>query len=186
MAGHYGDAGVAAMSVVGRVMMVTNAFLIGLGQGFQPVLGYNWGAKLFSRVKLALDTTICMGIALMAFLATLGYVFAPEVIGFFEVNDPEVMAIGVLALRLQCAVSLLTPTNVIGNMAFQVIGRPGVATVLAASRQGLFFLPLILTLPNQLGILGVQIAQPLSEICSFVVCGYFLWHFRREVKNRIG
>ena len=186
MAGHYGDAGVAAMSVVGRVMMVTNAFLIGLGQGFQPVLGYNWGAKLFSRVKLALDTTICMGIALMAFLATLGYVFAPEVIGFFEVNDPEVMAIGVLALRLQCAVSLLTPTNVIGNMAFQVIGRPGVATVLAASRQGLFFLPLILTLPNQLGILGVQIAQPLSEICSFVVCGDFLWHFRREVKNRIG
>ena len=185
MAGLYGDAGVAAMSVVGRVMMVTNAFLIGLGQGFQPVLGYNWGAKLFSRVKLALDATIFMGMALMAALGTLGFVFAPEVIGFFEVNDPEVLAIGVLALRLQCAVALLTPTNVIGNMAFQVIGRAGVATLLAATRQGLFFLPFILILPGHFGILGVQMAQPLAEMCSFIVCGYFLWHFRKEVKDRL-
>ena len=106
-------------------------------------------------------------------------------IGFFEVNDPEVLAIGVLALRLQCAVALLTPTNVIGNMAFQVIGRAGVATLLAATRQGLFFLPFILLLPGYFGILGVQMAQPLAEMCSFIVCGYFLWHFRKEVKDRL-
>ena len=185
MAGRYGDAGVAAMSIVGQVMMITNAFLIGLGQGFQPVLGYNWGAKLFERVKKALDVTISMGTVLMVFLGLMGFVFAKEVVGFFEVNDPDVMTVGVLALRLQCSVAIIVPVNVIGNMAFQVIGRTAVGTLLAATRQGLFFLPLILILPTQIGLLGVQSAQPIAEVLSFFVCGYFLWHFRQEVNNRI-
>ena len=185
MAGRYGDAGVAAMSIVGQVMMMTNAFLIGLGQGFQPVLGYNWGAKLFDRVKKALDVTIAMGTGLMVVLGLLGFVFAEEIVGFFEVNDPDVMNIGVLALRLQCSVSIIMPVNVIGNMAFQVIGRTAVGTLLAATRQGLFFLPIILILPGYIGLLGVQSAQPIAEVLSFFVCGFFLWHFRKEVENRM-
>lgn len=185
MAGRYGDAGVAAMSIVGQVMMMTNAFLIGLGQGFQPVLGYNWGAKLFDRVKKALDVTIAMGTGLMVILGLLGFIFAREIVGFFEVNDPEVMNIGVLALRLQCSVAIIVPVNVIGNMAFQVIGRTAIGTLLAATRQGLFFLPLILFLPGQIGLLGIQSAQPIAEVLSFFVCGFFLWHFRKEVENRI-
>ena len=156
-----------------------------MGQGFQPVLGYNWGAKLFERVKKALDVTISMGTVLMVFLGLLGFVFAKEVVGFFEVNDPDVMTVGVLALRLQCSVAIIVPVNVIGNMAFQVIGRTAVGTLLAATRQGLFFLPLILILPTQIGLLGVQSAQPIAEVLSFFVCGYFLWHFRQEVNNRI-
>mgnify|MGYP002534763607 CR=1 FL=1 len=185
MAGRYGDAGVAAMSIVGQVMMMTNAFLIGLGQGFQPVLGYNWGAKLFDRVKKALDVTIAMGAGLMVILGLLGFVFAGEIVGFFEVNDPEVMNIGVLALRLQCSVAIIVPVNVIGNMAFQVIGRTAIGTLLAATRQGLFFLPLIMVLPGYIGLLGIQSAQPIAEVLSFFVCGFFLWHFRKEVANRI-
>ncbi len=185
MAGRYGDAGVAAMSIVGQVMMMTNAFLIGLGQGFQPVLGYNWGAKLFDRVKKALDVTIAMGTGLMVILGLLGFVFAGEIVGFFEVNDPEVMNIGVLALRLQCSVAIIVPVNVIGNMAFQVIGRTAIGTLLAATRQGLFFLPLIMVLPGYIGLLGIQSAQPIAEVLSFFVCGFFLWHFRKEVANRI-
>ena len=185
MAGRYGDAGVAAMSIVGQVMMMTNAFLIGLGQGFQPVLGYNWGAKLFDRVKKALDVTIAMGTGLMVILGLLGFIFAREIVGFFEVNDPEVMNIGVLALRLQCSVAIIVPVNVIGNMAFQVIGRTAIGTLLAATRQGLFFLPLIMVLPGYIGLLGIQSAQPIAEVLSFFVCGFFLWHFRKEVSNRI-
>lgn len=185
MAGQYGDAGVAAMSIVGRVMMITNAFLIGLGQGFQPVLGYNWGAKLFTRVKGALDATITIGTVMMVCLGLFGFIFAREVVGFFEVNDPEVMAIGVLALKLQCAVAFVVPVNAIGNMAYQVLGRAAIGTFLAATRQGLFFLPFIVILPDQIGLLGVQCAQPLAELCAFFVCGFFLWHFRQEVINRI-
>ena len=145
----------------------------------------NWGAKLFDRVKTALDVTIAMGTVLMVALGLLGFIFAQEVVGFFKVNDPNVMNVGVLALRLQCSVAIIVPVNVIGNMAFQVIGRTAVGTLLAATRQGLFFLPLILILPGQIGLLGVQSAQPIAEVLSFFVCGYFLWHFRTEVQNRI-
>ena len=185
MAGSFGDAGVAGMSIVGRVMMITAAALIGIGQGFQPVLGYNWGAKLFDRVKKALDVTIAMGTGLMVVLGFLGFAFAEDIVSFFEVNDPEVMNIGVLALRLQCSVAIIVPVNVIGNMAFQVIGRTAVGTLLAATRQGLFFLPIILILPGYIGLLGVQSAQPIAEVLSFFVCGFFLWHFRKEVENRM-
>lgn len=185
MAGHYGDAGVAAMSIVGRVMMINNAFLIGLGQGYQPVLGYNWGAKLFPRAKAALDATITLGTVMMAVLGTIGFVFAEEVVSFFETNDPEVLAIGVLALKLHCSAALIIPVNVIGNMSYQVLGRAAIGTLLAATRQGLFFLPLIFFLPTQIGLLGVQCAQPLAEVGAFGVCGFFLWHFRKELNNRI-
>ena len=185
MAGQYGDAGVAAMSIVGRVMMITNAFLIGLGQGYQPVLGYNWGAKLFTRAKAALDATITIGMVMMAVLGSIGFIFAEEVVSFFETNDPEVLAIGVLALKLHCSAALIIPVNVIGNMSYQVLGRAAIGTLLAATRQGLFFLPLIFFLPSQIGLLGVQCAQPLAEVGAFCVCGYFLWHFRNELNYRI-
>ena len=185
MAGQYGDAGVAAMSIVGRVMMITNAFLIGLGQGFQPVLGYNWGAKLFTRAKAALDTTIGIGTLMMICLGAVGFIFAEEIVAFFETDDPEVLAIGVLALKLHCLAAIIIPVNVIGNMSYQVLGRAAIGTLLASSRQGLFFLPLIFFLPSQIGLLGVQCAQPLAEVGAFFVCGFFLWHFRKELDNRI-
>lgn len=185
MAGQYGDAGVAAMSIVGRVMMITNAFLVGLGQGFQPVLGYNWGAKFFNRAKAALDATIAIGTLMMIGLGTVGFFFAEEIIAFFETEDPEVLSIGVFALKLHSLAALIIPVNVIGNMSYQVLGRAAIGTLLASTRQGLFFLPLIFFLPSQIGLLGVQCAQPLAEVGAFFVCGYFLWHFRKELDNRI-
>ena len=185
MAGQYGDAGVAAMSIVGRVMMITNAFLVGLGQGFQPVLGYNWGAKFFNRAKAALDTTIAIGTFMMIGLGAIGFFFAEDIVAFFETDDPEVLSIGVLALKLHSLAALIIPVNVIGNMSYQVLGRAAIGTLLASTRQGLFFLPLIFFLPSQIGLLGVQCAQPLAEVGAFFVCGYFLWHFRKELDNRI-
>lgn len=184
MAGRFGDAGVAGMSMVGRIMMMTGAAMIGIGQGFQPVLGYNWGAKKFGRVKRALDATLLMATALMAVLGALGFVFAEEVIRFFKTNDPAVIAVGVLALKLQCAVAPIVPVNVISNMTYQVLGRAGIATLLASTRQGLFFLPFILILPNAFGLIGLQTAQPLAELCSFLICAWFVVKFRLEVAER--
>ena len=183
MAGSFGDAGVAGMSIVGRVMMITAAALIGIGQGFQPVLGYNWGAKKFDRVKKAFDATLLMSTVVMTSLACLGFIFAREVIGFFETNDPEVFAVAVLALKFQCAVAPLVPVNVIGNMTYQVLGRTTIATLLASTRQGLFFLPMILLLPPTFGLIGLQSAQPLAEVGSFLICGWFVLRFRHEVSE---
>ena len=182
-AGRFGDAAIAGMSIVGRVMMITAAALIGIGQGFQPVLGYNWGAKKFDRVKKAFDATLLMSTVVMTSLACLGFIFAREVIGFFETNDPEVFAVAVLALKFQCAVAPLVPVNVIGNMTYQVLGRTTIATLLASTRQGLFFLPMILLLPPTFGLIGLQSAQPLAEVGSFLICGWFVLRFRHEVSE---
>ena len=179
-AGRFGDAGVAAMSMVGRVMMITNAAMIGIGQGFQPILGYNWGARKYSRVVNALDDVMRMALAMMTALGALGLCFAPEIIGFFKTNDPAVEEIGVLALALQCAVSPLVPVSVIGSMAYQGIGRTATATLLASTRQGLVFIPLIFVLPPLWGVWGLAAAQPLSEAVSLLICGWFFWRFRRQ------
>ena len=88
MAGNFGDAGVAGMSIVGRVMMMTSAAMIGIGQGYQPVLGYNWGAGRYERVSKAFDTTMLLSTSAMTLLAIVGFVFAEEVIAFFKTNDP--------------------------------------------------------------------------------------------------
>lgn len=148
-------------------------------------MGYNWGAKYFERAKAALDATIAIGTLMMISLGTAVFFFAEEIIAFFETNDPEVLAIGVLALKLHSLAALIIPVNVIGNMSYQVLGRAAIGTFLASTRQGLFFLPLIFFLPSQIGLLGVQCAQPLAEVGAFFVCGYFLWHFRKELDNRI-
>lgn len=182
-AGAFGDAGVAAMSIVGRVMMMTSAAMIGIGQGYQPVLGYNWGARQYARVLKALDATLVMAVFLMTTLGALGFLFAPEVVGFFRTNDAAVLSIGAEALMLQCLVAPIVPVNVIGNMTYQVLGRAGIATFLASTRQGIFFLPIILTLPNLWGLRGLEAAQPLAEVLSFAVCAYFVLRFRREAKR---
>ena len=169
-AGQFGDVGVAAMSIVGRVIMITNAGMIGLGQGYQPVLGYNWGAKLYRRVRTALVSVLSMATALMTVLGVLGFIFAPEIIGFFETNDPHVLEIGVEALRYQCII---------------VLGRAAIGTFLASTRQGICFLPMILLLPPLLGIRGVELAQPAAETLAFFICGFFVVHFYREVRSLI-
>lgn len=183
MAGVYGDAAVAAMSIVGRVMMVTSAAMIGIGQGYQPVLGYNWGAKRYDRVLKAVDATLAMSTGLMTVLGILGFVFAEEVVAFFRTEDPAVVQIGVEALVLQCLVAPIVPVSVVSNMTYQVLGRAGIATFLACLRQGFFFLPLILILPRFLGLYGIETAQPLAELLSFLICIGFVVRFRREAAH---
>ena len=174
---------VAAMSIVGRVMMVTSAAMIGIGQGYQPVLGYNWGAKRYDRVLKAVDATLAMSTGLMTVLGILGFVFAEEVVAFFRTEDPAVVQIGVEALVLQCLVAPIVPVSVVSNMTYQVLGRAGIATFLACLRQGFFFLPLILILPRFMGLYGIETAQPLAELLSFLVCIGFVVRFRREAAH---
>lgn len=183
MAGVYGDSAVAAMSIVGRVMMVTSAAMIGIGQGYQPVLGYNWGAKRYDRVLKAVDATLAMSTALMTVLGLLGFVFADDVVAFFRTEDPAVVQIGVDALVLQCLVAPIVPVSVVSNMTYQVLGRAGIATFLACLRQGVFFLPLILILPRFIGLHGLESAQPLAEVLSFLICIGFVVRFRREAAH---
>lgn len=169
MAGPYGDAAIAAMSIVTRISQFAASVVIGFGQGFQPVCGFNYGAKLFKRVQEGFWFCVkfCTSVLLVA--AVCGWIFSPNLIGVFLKTDPLVIEYGSQALRLQALTFPLVGWITIANMMLQTIGKTMKASLLAMSRQFLFFVPVILTLPGFLGILGVQLSQPIADLCSFLL-----------------
>ena len=162
-AGPFGDAVIAAMGVVQRIAMFGASAMIGFGQGFQPFCGFNYGAGLYKRVKEGFWFCVKTSAGILLGIAALGFIFAPELIALFR-DDPEVIEIGTLALRLQCITFVCHSWIVLSNMMTQVIGRAVPATFLASARQGLFFIPAVLILSQLIGVLGIQLAQPISDI----------------------
>lgn len=163
----YGDAAIAAMGVVQRVMMFGASTMLGFGQGFQPVCGFNYGAGLYKRVKDGFWFCVKVsGVALVA-IGALGYVFAPQLIALFQ-DDPEVIAFGITAMRFQCLTFPLQSWIVMANMMEQSMGRTVPATFLSVARQGLFFIPMVLALPAMIGETGIQAAQSAADLLTFL------------------
>ena len=183
-AGGYGDAAIAAMSIVGRIMMMTVSAIIGFGQGFQPICGFNYGAKLYSRVRKAFWFCVKLSFAVLVVLGVLAAAFAPQIVSLFLAADPDVQRIGTLALRLQCCFVPLFSFTCMSNMMLQTMGIAGKATLLAASRQGLFFIPAVLGLEKLLGLLGVQMAQPVADVLSFLLAIPLTAGVLRELKEK--
>ena len=187
-AGIYGDAAIAGMSIVKRVLQFANSAIIGLGQGFQPVCGFNYGAKLYGRVRKAFWFTVSLAFCVLLIGSIVGIAFAPQIIAIFRKEDLEVIKIGALSLRLQCIFLPLSAFVVGSNMMLQTIGKPVKASISAAARTGLFFVPAILILPQFFGLLGVQMSQAVADLCSFVLCvplaGTTLLEMKRLEKER--
>jgi putative efflux protein, MATE family len=179
-AGVYGDAAVAAMSIVGRVSFVVFAFGIGIGQGLQPVSSFNYGAKLYSRVRKGYIFTILYGTAVCAALSTAVFFFADFIIGKFR-EDPEVIAVGVPALKAQCVAMIVCMLYQCTNMLYQSIGKAGAATVLASLRNGICFIPMILLLPVLFGVNGIIFAQPVADFLAAGISLPFALHFIRSL-----
>lgn len=183
----YGDAAVAAMSIVNRICMLIFSVGLGLGQGFQPVAAFNYGAKRYERVKKGFWFTAAAGEAVIGGLAMICMLVSSGVVGVFR-NDPEVIRIGVFALRCQCAACFFQPVSVCTNMMFQSVGESGKASFLSALRSGICFIPLILILPAVIGIRGVQIAQTAADILAFLISLPLGLKFLKELdrmENRI-
>ena len=159
------------------------AGLIGFGQGYQPVAGYNYGAKKYGRVKESFSFMVCSATVFMAVFAVLGYLAAPQLIRFFISSDPDVVKIGTQSLRFQCLSMPFLPLNICCNMTFQTIGRAGLATFLSTGRQGYAFLPLIVLLPHFIGLTGVEVAQPIADVISFAICVPYTIKFIRELNQ---
>ena len=164
----YGDAAIAAMGVVQRIAMFGGSAMIGFGQGFQPVCGFNYGAGLYSRVKKGFWFCVKISTVVLLVIAALGYGFAPQLIALFR-DDPEVIALGTNALRYQCITFFLQGWVVVGNMMQQAIGKTLPATFIATARQGLFFIPLVWILNAALGFTGVQLTQSAADLLTFLV-----------------
>lgn len=165
-AGMYGDAAIAGMSIVTRICAFINSFVIGFGQGFQPVCGFNYGAKIYERVKSGFWFCVRVGSLFLLVCSVVGFILAPEIIETFRKGDPAVTAIGTNALRWQLISLPLCAWIVLCNMMLQTIRKPIPATILAASRQGMFFIPLIWVLPLFFGLPGVEITPAIADVCS--------------------
>ena len=163
-----GDAAIAGMSVVTRVLMLVSSALIGFGQGFQPVCSFNYGAKKTGRVKEGFRFCVIYGTIFLLVLAALCIIFAPGIIGWFR-DDPDVVAVGTTALRWQAAALPTMAFTVMTNMMLQSMGKGGKASITSAARSGIFFIPLILVLPRIFGLFGVEIAQAGAGLLSLVL-----------------
>ena len=169
MAGPYGDAAIAAMSIVSRIANFAASVVIGFGQGFQPVCGFNYGAKLYHRVRHGFWFCVKFSSIFLTAVAIAGWICADGLIEIFLKNDPQVVEYGSLALRLQCITFPLLGWITISNMMLQTIGKAVKASLLAMSRQFLFFVPVILLLSGILGMLGVQLSQPIADAATFLL-----------------
>jgi len=168
-AGPFGDAAIAAMTIVTRVFQFAISAMLGFGQGFQPVCGFNYGARRYDRVMSAFWFCVKASTVVLIATSTVLFVFSTQIITLFRREDMEVIAIGTLALRLQCFGFPLSAWVIMTNMLLQTIGKGTQASIVAISRQGLFFLPAILILPKLFGILGVQMSQPVSDLFAFLI-----------------
>lgn len=179
-AGVYGDAAVAAMSIVTRITNFVFCVGIGIGQGFQPVAAFNYGAKKYNRVKNGFWFTTLFAEILIGFLALVCFILAGPLAVMFQ-PDHSVVELVIPTLRIHCVGCLLLPFFVSGNMMFQSTGFAGKSALLSAMRSGLCFIPLVLILPFFLGLFGIQIAQPIADLCSFIVSIPLVLQFFRSL-----
>ncbi len=179
----YGDAAVAAMAICGKIVWFVGSIMIGIGQGFTPVSGYNFGAKRFDRVKSAYFFMLKSGAVIMTSFAILIFIFAKQILASF-INDSEAVQIGVTALRWQISFLPFLPLIVGTNMLMQSTRHIKAATFLSMNRNGIYFIPAVLILPNVLGLFGVEITQLVADILSAVTAvPYMILFFRKLDKQ---
>ncbi len=176
----YEDAAVAALSIVTKVFNLIQSVVIGFGQGFQPVLGYNYGARRLDRVKEAVWFSVRTCTVILTIAAVTGYVLAPHVIALFRRDDALVIAIGTRAFRHQCLTLPLGAVLVFANMFFQSLGKSWRAVMLAICRQGLY-IPLVFFMAGRAGLAGLEWTQAVCDLMAFAFsASVILLYFKRE------
>ena len=165
----FGDAAIAALSIVSRYMMFIGSAMIGFGQGFQPVCGFNFGAKRYDRVLEAFWFCVKVAVVFLVTLSIVSFVGAPQIMRIFRKEDLDVIEIGTWALRFQCVTLPLSAWIVMSNMMTQTIGYGFRASLVAAGRQGLFLIPALFVLPVKFGIRGLQLCQPVADALTFML-----------------
>lgn len=175
----FGDAAIAAMSVVSRYSNFLMCVGLGMGQGFQPVASFNYQAKRVDRVKKGLLFTTVFGLVFIGAMSTISIIFAEPIIGIFQ-KHPEVIAIGAKALRFTAFGMMFMPFSVPVNMLYQSIQQPTISSVLSMIRSGAVTIPMLLMGVPFLGLLGIQIAQPTADVIAGLISIPFIIRFVRD------
>jgi len=182
-AGAYGDAAIAGMTITTKIVMFVASIMIGVGQGFSPVSGYNYGAKHYDRVKQAYKFTVITGFLLMGFFAAIIFIFANNIMNMF-IKDLNVVAIGVETLRWQVTFLPFHSVIIGTNMLMQSTRHIKSATYLSMNRNGIYFIPAILILPRLIGLQGVEIAQFVADVLSTFTAIPFAILFFKRIQNK--
>ena len=175
----FGDAAIAAMSVVSRYSNFLMCVGLGMGQGFQPVASFNYQAKEYGRVKKGLLFTTVFGIVFIGAMSTVSIIFAEPIISIFQ-KQPDVIIIGSKALRFTAIGMMFMPFSVPVNMLYQSIQQPTISSLLSLIRSGLVTIPLLLFGVPILGLLGIQIAQPTADVIAGLISIPFIIRFLRQ------
>lgn len=179
----FGDAAIAAMSVVQRFSMFIMCVGLGIGQGYQPVASFNYQAKKYDRVKRGLLITMLIGFCLIMCLAVPGFIFADKIMYLFQKSE-DVIEVGTVALRFACVGTAFLSLSVPVNMLYQSTRQAGVASFLSILRSGLMFIPTLIILTNIYGLFGIQVSQPCADVLTGLLSVPFIIHFLRKKEFR--
>lgn len=175
----FGDAAIAAMSVVSRYSNFLMCVGLGMGQGFQPVASFNYQAKMIDRVKKGLLFTTVFGLVFIGGMSTVSILFAEPIISLFQ-KHPDVITIGAKALRFTAFGMMFMPFSVPVNMLYQSIQKPTISSVLSLIRSGAVTIPMLLICVPLIGLTGIQIAQPTADIVAGLLSIPFIIRFLRS------
>jgi len=179
----FGDAAIAAMSIVNRIIMMIYSGMLGFGQGFQPVCSYNFGARRYDRILDAFRFSVKVAVIWLTSLGVIAFASANPLITAFRRNDPEVIRIGVTALRFYVLTLPVQAWVVLVNMLTQSIGYGFRSSIVSLGKQGIYFIPAILILPHIIGITGIEIAQPVADIFTAITATVIVIPVLRSLKN---
>ena len=173
-AAFYADPGteasaIAAFAIVSRVMMFAFSIILGIGQGFQPVCGFNHGAGLHERVRKSFIFTTELSTIVLIIISIMFAIFAPDIVSVFRSEDAKLIEIGTRVLRWQCIAFPLIGVSTVTNMMYQTTRKTLIATLLSMGRQGIFFIPTIMILPLFIGFQGVEMTQAIADACTFLL-----------------
>lgn len=174
-----GDLAISAMGIINSIAMLIMMPIFGINQGAQPIIGYNYGAKQYDRVKLTLRYAITAATSIVMVGFVVAKLFPEQLIMAFN-RDPELVALGARAMRIFLTMLPIIGFQVVGANYFQAVGKPKAAMFLSLSRQMVFLIPALLILPRYFALDGVFMAGPVSDLLSSLVTGLWLW---REVRH---
>ncbi|MBQ6711103.1 MAG: MATE family efflux transporter [Clostridia bacterium] len=184
IAGSISDAVLAGIGVTNKIMMFPFSVILGFGSGFQPVTGFNWGAKRFDRVLESYWFSAKCALAISTVMALILGIFANQVILLFAEADAEMQAIGALSIRLQCIALPIHAWVAVVNMFCSGLGKAKGALLLATARQGSCFLPIVYPLAWMFGANGVASVQAVADVLTFFLAFPLICRVLKEVKGK--
>jgi len=178
----YGDSAVAAMGISSKILMFVLTILFGIGQGMQPLAGFNYGAKQYDRVLQSVKLAVIWSVTICAVITVIIIPTANSIVSAFS-KDPDVLFIAAKALRIMFATLVLTGIQNTLSTFYQALGKGFQALFLSMVRQGIFFLPAVLLLPKFFGLSGILISQPVADIFAVFVTGIMALNEIKKLKE---